>query len=492
MFYYIYAFIFKLTRQTKAGVGRYYIVIFCFMKTRSFVSTIVMLLIAIVPQVNAQSDRSGDYLRRPLPERWQYSPEVEAPLPGDDAWWKSFGDPVLDSLISMGVENNFNLDQAARRREIARLTMQQAKSAYYPTVQVAAGYERSRTAGVNANMFSLGADMSWEVDVFGKITENVKSKKASYRASKAEYVSAMVSMTAQIATYYVNLRVLQAQEAIAREHMESQASVVKIAETRHEAGLVSQLDVTQAKTVYYQTQATLPQLTVSMHETVNALAILLGVYPDAIAPMLAQPRPLPSYAQIVPVGVPMNLLRSRPDIISAEAQLAMYASEIGIARKDFLPTLTLNGSIGFRGDEVDNMFGRSGFYYTVAPTLSWTLFSGFERKYNVAQAREQMQIGIDNYNLTVMTAVSEVDNALAQYRAAVATIDADKNVFDQSSQSFSLSMDQYKSGLSALTPVVDAQLDWLTAANSMATAKGNAVIALIDLYKALGGSLVQP
>ncbi len=169
----------------------------------------------------------------------------------------------------------------------------------------------------------------------------------------------------------------------------------------------------------------------------------------------------------------------------------MYASEIGIAKKDFLPTLTLDGSIGFQSGEIDKMFGNRGFYYTIAPTLSWTVFSGFERKYNVAQAREQMQIGIDNYNLVVMTAVSEVDNAMAEYKASVATYEADKNVYDQSTKAFDLSMDQYKSGLAAFTPVVDAQIDWLTTANSMATAKGNAVIALIDLYKALGGSPVQ-
>lgn len=461
------------------------------MKAHTLVSTFVMLLAVAAPEINAQSTNQADYLRSPMPENWRYSQEVEAVLPSDDQWWKSFDDPVLDSLISMGIDNNFSLDQAARRREIARLTMQQAKSAYYPKLQASAGYERRRTAGVSSNGYSLGADMSWEIDVFGKITENVKAKKSAYKASKAEYVSAMVSMTAQIATYYVNFRVLQAQEAIAREHMESQTRVLNIAEKRHEAGLVSKLDVAQAKTVFYQTKATLPQLSVSMHETINAISILLGVYPEVIAPMLEKPQQLPSYQQIVPAGVPVNLLRRRPDIVSAEAQLAMYASEIGIAKKDFLPTLTLDGSIGFQSSDIDKMFGRQGFYYTIAPTLSWTVFSGFERKYAVAQAKEQMQIGIDNYNLVVMTAVSEVSNAMAQYQASVATYEADKSVYEQSMEAFELSMDQYKSGLSAFTPVVDAQMDWLTTANSMATAKGNAVIALIDLYKALGGSPVQ-
>lgn len=462
------------------------------MKTHILVSTIGMLLTLVAPDVLAQrADNAGDYLRSPMPASWDGGTEVEPVMPSDDRWWKSFDDTVLDTLISIGIDNNFSLDQAARRREMARLVMQQAKSAYFPTVQLSTGYERRRAAGAISNSYSLGADMSWEIDVFGKITENVKAKRASYKASRAEYVSAMVSMTAQIATYYVNFRVLQAQEAIAREHMESQTRVLNIAEKRHEAGLVSELDVAQAKTVFYQTKATLPQLTVSMHETVNALSILLGVYPETIAPMLQRPGSLPSYQQIVPAGVPANLLRRRPDVVAAEAEVAMYASEIGIAKKDYLPTLTLNGTIGFQSTELNKTFEKQGFYYSITPTLSWTLFSGFERKYAVAQAREQMQIGIDNYNLTVMTAVSEVDNAMAQYQASVATYNDDKNVYEQSMKAFDLSMDQYKSGLSAFTPVVDAQMNWLTTANSMATAKGNAVIALIDLYKALGGSPVQ-
>lgn len=461
------------------------------MKTSTLVSAIASLIIATAPGLSAQSDKNPAYLRNSMPEKWLYTPEVEPILPSDDQWWKSFDDPVLDSLIAMGIDNNFNLDQAARRREIARLTMQQARSAYYPTVQASAGYERRHAAGANTNSYSLGADLSWEIDVFGKIHQNVKAKKAAYNASRAEYLSAMVSMTAQIATYYINYRVLQAQEAIARDHMESQTIVLSKVETRHEVGLVSKLDVAQAKTVYYQTEATLPQLTVSMRETINSLAILLGVYPEAIEPMLSTPRPLPTYQQIIPSGVPLNLLRRRPDIVSAESDLAMYAAEVGIAKKDFLPTLTLDGTIGVQSGDINHLFERQGFYYSVAPTLSWTVFSGFERKYAVAQAKEQMQIGIDNYNLTVMTAVAEVNNAMAEYQAAIATYEADKKVYDQSNEAFDLSMEQYTSGLSAFTPVVDAQIDRLTTANSMITARGNAVIALIDLYKALGGSPVQ-
>ncbi len=457
-----------------------------------YVSTIA-LFISVMTGVTSAQSRGDDsrYLRQPLPERWSFTQEVSQTLPSDDPWWKSFGDSTLDSLIAMGIDNNYSVSEAVHRREIARLAIRQAQSAYYPTLGAAAGYTRSHAGRANTNNFSVGVDMSWEVDVFGKITSQVKAKKASYNASRAEYLATMVSVTADIATYYVNYRVLQNDIAVANEHIESQARVVKIAEARHEAGLVSKLDVAQAKTVYYSTQASLPGLQSQLSQTLNAIATLVGVYPADIEPMLNASTTLPPYQQIVPVDVPANLLRRRPDIAEAEANLAAYAAAIGVAKKDFLPTLTLNGSLGWGGDKVNGMFDSNHFSYSIAPKLSWTIFDGFSRKVAVAQAKEQMMTGIDAYNLAVMTAYTEVENAMTSYNAALESLRLNSEVFAQSRESFDLSMEQYKQGLSAFTNVVNAQIDWLNCANTLVSAHGDAVVALIDLYKALGGSPVE-
>lgn len=424
----------------------------------------------------------------PLPTRWVYQPECRQTLPDEDIWWRRFEDPLLDSLVRAASVNNFNLMEAMHRREVARLAVKQAQSGYWPTLSVAASYGRDRTQGVTTDTYSLGAQMNWEIDVFGKIGAAVKAKKAAYRASRADYTAAMVSMAADVATYYIDYRVLQAHVAIANEHLASQGKVVKIAEARHEAGLVSKLDVAQAKTVYLTTQATLPQLESSMRSTLTALATLLGVYPDSIAPVLEGGGPLPAHEMLIPAGVPADLLRRRPDIIAAEAQLAECAAEVGVAKKEFLPTLSLTGEIGTIAPEPGDMFTGRGFHYSVAPTLSWTVFDGLSRSYGVAQAREQMQSALDSYNLTVMTAVGEVDNAMASYRAALQTLDIDRQLLEQSREALSLSMDQYKQGLSAFTNVVDAQIDMLTAANAIVTARGEAIISLIDIYRSLGGS----
>ena len=454
------------------------------------VSALALLLAGATGVISAQ-DRSHDatHLRQPMPERWTFSQEVTQTLPSDDPWWKTFDDATLDSLISMGIDNNYNVSQALHRREIARLAIRQAQSGYYPTLGVSAGYTRSHSGReIDTNAFTAGATLNWEVDVFGRITSQVKSKRAAYNASRAEYVATMVSITSDIATYYINYLVLRNEIAVTREHIQSQKRVVEIAEARHEAGLVSKLDVAQAKTVLYSTQATLPALQAKATQTLNALATLLGVYASDIAPMIKDDAKLPSYQQILPVGIPANLLRRRPDIAEAEAQMAQDAAAIGIAKKDFLPVLSLSGSVGWGGDKVNGMFDSDHFTYSIAPTLSWTIFDGFSRKYALAQAKEQMMTSIDAYNLTVMTAYTEVENAMTSYNAAVESYDLDNAVFQQSHEAFELAMDQYKEGLAAFTNVVNAQIDWLNCANSLVEARGDALIALIDLYKALGGS----
>lgn len=452
-----------------------------------------------VPALHAQND-DQHMLKRDLPEQWIYTSDVDQTLPADDTWWKRFNDPLLDSLIAVGMENNFNVLTAIHRMDMAKAQIRGAEAAYYPTFNLNAGFTKSRNAGAvsgrnvpstNSSYFNLGASMQWQIDVFGKITAGVKNKKALYRASRADYAGTMISLAADIATYYFNLRIFQRQLLVTHEHLVSQDSVVAKVKARFEAGLVSKLDVAQALTVYYSTQATLPQLESSAEQAVNAIATLLGVYPEDIAPALTAPWVTPDYRHLVPAGVPANLLRRRPDIIAAESEVSAYAAQLGIAKKDFLPTLTLNGTIGVSAHNAGDLFKENSFGYTIAPTLTWTLFDGFARKSAVREAREQMKIGIESYNLTVMTAVQEVNNAMISYRSSLRAIDSYTNVIRQCAESFHLSVDLYTQGLTSFTNVVDAQINSLTYANTLISARGNAFISLINLYKSLGGSPVE-
>lgn len=449
--------------------------------------------------ISAQTTDSK-YLTDKMPDRWSYTSDIEQTLPNDDDWWKNFGDQLLDSLINEGIENNLDVRMAVRRVNMADYQVKQAMSAYYPTIGLDASYTNNRNAGAisgskipasTTSYFSLGASMNWEIDLFGKITSQIKSKKASRNVSKADYVGTMISIAANIATYYVNYRTFQEELYVTKEHLASQGKVVEIAKARFEAGLVSKLDVTQAETVYYSTEARIPQLETSSRESINALAILLGVYPDELMPRLSAKKPQPQFRHLVASGVPADLLRRRPDIIAAEYELAVYAAQAGIAKKDFLLTLSIQGSIGTAAHDAKNLFHGNSFEYRISPTLSWTLFEGFNRKYALAEAQEQMKIGIDNYNLIVLTAVNEVDNAMSSYFSALQTMDSNQKVLEQSNESFELSVNLYKQGLTPFTNVVDAQINSLTYANSLISARGQALVSLINLYKALGGSPIK-
>lgn len=454
-------------------------------------------LLSVSSGMAAATPEPGKYLADSLPARWSYTAEFSQTLPSEDSWWKAFEDPMLDSLISEGIERNYNVLMACHRMEIARQTLKQVSSQYYPALNLNAGWTKSRSSGAmttsatpasTLSYFSLGVDMNWQIDLFGKITAQARDKKALWQASRAQYVGTMVSIGSSIASCYMSLRVYQAERRVAMEHLESQKKVVEITEARHEAGLVSMLDVSQARTVYYSTEASLPPLESAIRAQINAIAVLMGKEPGELSDVLDRDgSELPEYHHLVPVGFPESLLRRRPDIVEAEYNLAARAAELGIAKKDFLPTLSLNGSIGTQALKGGDLFRENSWTYSIAPTLSWNLFDGFARRSAVVSAREMMEIGIEEYNMTVLTAVQEVDNAMAAYSNALKAIEITENVVKESQRSFDLSIDLYKQGLTPFTNVVDAQMNLLQYSDSRVTARGRALQALVDLYKALGG-----
>lgn len=451
---------------------------------------LIPLACAFIISLTAAAE-SPSALQRPLPESWQYAEALDQSLPSDDRWWAQFDDPVLDSLITMGENSNFDLAMAYRRMEAASRQMAIARAAYYPTVDLSAGYTRSREAEVNSNRWAALASASWQIDLFGKVTAGVRQKKALYRASRAEWVGSMVSMAGDIASTYVQLRVWQAELAVAREHCITQDSIAGLVKARFECGLGAKPQVDQALSLLYSTRASIPSLESSIRQAISTLALLTGRYPADIEGLLASHESFPDYRQLVATGVPSQLLRRRPDIVSAEYQLAAAAAAVGIAKKDFLPTLSLEGSVGVAAPKPGDMFTRSGFTYSIAPTLSWTLFDGFARRASVMAAREEMEAQIANYNYTVMNAYNEVDNAIIAYINYTRQIDEYTRARDAANEFLTLSLDLYTQGLSPYSDVATAQQNLLSYTNSLIVARGNALTSLITLYEALGGGFSE-
>lgn len=425
--------------------------------------------------------------------------DVEPPIV-EPTQWRNFGDPMLDSLIEVGLLRNYDVAMATRRIAIARNAVASARGGYFPVVSTDVGYTYGRESGrmagaigqaVKSSYYHGSVNISWEVDLFGRINAAVKSKKASLRVSRAERAGIKVSLEAEIASAYVRLRVKQAQYQVAERHAASQLKVLKIAEARHEAGLASMLDVDQARTVYYSTVANIPMLENAIHCDINAIAVLLGEVPDSLYSALSVPAPIPGYVQPVASGVPADLLRRRPDVMQAEEQIGVCAADLGIARKDYLPTLTINGSVGTAAHRAGDLFDGPAFTYSVTPTLSWTVFDGLQRRYNVASARESLKAAVDNYNLVVLTAFEEADNALSTYLADLHYIERLDRLVEAAADYDKRSIEQYKSGLTAFINVANAQLSYLSYRNTQIEARGQALAALIDLYRALGGGPID-
>ncbi len=443
------------------------------------------------------------YLRDSIPDQWdkvamlvQTTNSEQMSYDGDLQWWHNFNDSLLDSLITMGIERNYNVAIALKRSEMARSQMRQAQSGYYPTVSLSAGWQGEQVSGKNVapygsathtGFYTAGLSAQWEIDLFGRIHAKVKNKKAAYNATRAEYAGTMVSMSAQIASTYVQLRMYQAQKALANAHSANQATIVNIARARFETSLASKLDVAQALETYYSTTAQIPLLDSSIHAAINSLAVLTNTPFEQMNDLLSQVRPMPEYRLPVNIGVPAELLRRRPDIVEAEMQIEECAAALGISKKEYLPTLTLSGTIGTSAHNPGDLMTEQSVRYLVTPTLSWNLFDGFNRRYVMIEARQNMEAAIDSYNLAVLNALSETDNYVTDYGYTLRYVEALDRVIEQSNDELRLSVDRYKTSLSPMSDVVRAQLNTLTAENNLITAKGRALSSLISLYEALGG-----
>ena len=458
------------------------------------VRLVFYLLLCLPLAMNAQE--VGKYLERPLPDGWQEKDALfQQVLPVDDRWWKVFEDATLDSLIHLAMEQNPSVLMAINRIDQAKAQWRISQSEFYPSLTFNGGWNRQQTSGnlgtgspqAWTGYYSASVQMSWQLDVFGAIRQKAKAQKELYAASKEEYNATMVSLCAEVASAYFNLREMQQEVDVLQRNAASQEAVVGITETRYKTGLVSKLDVAQAKSVYYSTLASIPVAEASVIQYINTLAVLLGLYPQDVTEALNVPRPLPDYMEPVGVGVPGQLLLRRPDVRSAERQVNAQAALLGVSKRDWLPEFFLNGSFGYASHDVNDMGRQGSMTWSIAPSMTWNIFNGGRNVQEERLQRAQLDESINQFNNTVLTAVQEVDNAMSAYRNSIKQIVACREMLYQGKEAFSLSLDLYKQGLTPFQNVLDAQRSLLTYENSLVKAKGYSLVCLVQMYQALGG-----
>ena len=458
------------------------------------VRLVFYLLLCLPLAMNAQE--AEKYLERPLPDGWQEKDMLfQQVLPVDDQWWKVFEDTTLDSLINLAMEQNPSVLMAINRIDQAKAQWRISQSDFYPSLTFNGGWTRQQTSGnlgtgspqAWTGYYSASVQMSWQLDVFGVIRQKAKAQKELYAASKEEYNATMVSLCAEVASAYFNLREVQQELDVLRRNAVSQEAVVKITESRYKTGLVSKLDVAQAKSVYYSTLASIPTTEANVIQYLNTLAVLLGLYPQDVTDALSDTKPLPDYMEPVGVGVPGELLLRRPDVRGAERQVNAQAALLGASKRDWLPEFFLNGSFGYASDDLKDVGKKGSMTWSIAPSMTWNLFNGGRNLQEERLQRAQLDESINQFNQTVLTAVQEVDNAMSAYKNSIKQIVACKEMLYQGKEAFDLSLDLYKQGLTPFQNVLDAQRSMLTYENTLVKAKGYSLVCLVQMYQALGG-----
>ena len=435
-----------------------------------------------------------------IPEKWQIDTIYLTNDITDYDWWTRFEDPTLDSLIMVALNNNHNLQSIEATLEKSRLLYQQSKSAFYPSLSLDAQYDLSETSlnyyeETSSDQYrtngylNAGLNASWEIDVFGKNRNIVRSNKKSYLATEASYQDAILNLCAQVATVYFNLRSYQQQLIVANQNIASEKNILDITIARYESGLGTQLDVSQAKSVYYNTLATIPRLDAYITQCVNNLAILLGTYPSNLKDSFNDISELPSIRHIVNVGIPADVIRNRPDVRQAELNIEAQAASIGATKADFYPKFKITGSFGYLSHDLEKFFNNESMMFQLTPSISWNLFSGMEVRKSVQMAEISLDESIDNYNNVILNAIQEVETEMSNYANALKTIEMGQQVVEQGNKTLELSIDLYKRGLGTFTNVLDAQRTVLSDQNYLVNAWNSALLALVRLYTALGGSL---
>lgn len=418
---------------------------------------------------------------------------LEQQLPTDDRWWQMFGDTTLTVLIEKAILNNYDLQNAIQNIEIARSRVRTQQGAFYPTVNASVQYSPEKSSrGIDyierySRVGQAGINLSWEIDVFGRIRKSVQAQKEYFLASIEDYRGTMVSLAAEVATAYIQLRTYQQQLEVTRHNISSQEEILQINETKFQVGLASQLDVAQSKGLLLQTKATVPGLEASIYSQANSLSVLTGEYSDSLQQALLQIRNLPPDAGFWVKGIPAELVRRRPDIRSAERTVDALAAAVGASRADWWPKFYLTGAIGYGNDYFKKFFKKENLTWQISPSIQWTIFSGRQIVEATRLARLQLDEGINRFNQTMLTALQEVDDAIYSYNKSLQQLEAAQQALEQIRLTLQYAVDLYQKGLADYQSVLDSQRNVFNYENTLVQAESEALLYMIQLYRALGG-----
>lgn len=435
------------------------------------------------------------------PDSWHQLPatgvRIESPdAPSLAAWWTTLNDPQLNELIERALAENKTVKQAYARVVQARAQRAIAASGFWPGIDASTGATRSESeSNLNASgevvstvgeSYNAGLTTRWELDLFGGQRRSYEAANAQLAATEADLRDVLVVLLGDVALSYVGVRTAQSRLDFAERNLESQREAVDITRWRADAGLTTVLDVEQANTNYQQTRAQIPSLQSSLVQNMNRLAVLTGQPPGALEASLQPRKAIPVAPVDIVAGVPADVLRRRPDIRSAERQLAAQTAQVGVATAALYPSLSLNGSISWTslsaGDLLDGMRSeRTGL------TLSLPIFNAGALRQSIKVQNALVTQALASYEATVLGAYEEVENALDSWSSEQRRHEALIQAVESARRAADLALVQYNSGLVDFQTVLTADRQLISLEDSLAISDGEMTSTLIRLYKALGG-----
>ena len=415
------------------------------------------------------------------------------------SWWRSFDDPVLMDLVTESVTNNLTFRMACERLEASRWQLQGAYAAFLPKVSFGANAtqmekgpntssmaETGRT--LHRDLFAGGFDATWEIDIFGGSRRSTEMAWAEYEAAGWTLEDAYVSLTAEVAREYIQLRTTQQRLAVARTNLVLQTETYDIVKSRLDSGIGDQLAVSQSKYIVDQTRASIPPLLAQEEALKNALAILAGDMPGTRHASLAE---CPDRTWLVAPSrletLPLDLIRGRPDVRVAERKFAAQVAAVGVAESMWYPKLYINGSLGLESLKASKLVDRDSVYGSIGPSVSWPIFQGGNVYANIKAEEARMNEAFLNYELTLEKAYGEVRDAYAAYTQEYHRYMALEGAVAAANDAVAISKDLFRTGLRDFTAVIDAQRSLLTLQEARVISRGQIAEHMIALYKALGG-----
>jgi NodT family efflux transporter outer membrane factor (OMF) lipoprotein len=411
------------------------------------------------------------------------------------AWWTTLNDPELSSLIERTVAGNLDLKKARSRVRESRARRGKAKAALFPTfdaVGSAAWTESSKDTGTNktsetSDLYTASFDAGWEIDIFGGVRRSVEAADADIGASQEDLHDVLVSLLAEVAVNYIDLRTFQSRLTIAEGNLESQNETYQLTVWRYQAGLSDELSVQQARYNLENTRSQLPTLRTGKEAALNRIAVLLGEQPGKVHSLLEQQVSIPVIPLKLAIGVPADVLRNRPDVRKAERELAAQSARIGVATADLYPKLTLSGSIGIETLKVSTSPTSQTWSSSFGPGITWAIFKAGAIRQNIEVQSALHEQALINYEATILSALENVENALVAYAEEQGRRDALSAAEEAAQKAVELAKYKYQSGLTDFNNVLEAQRSLLTFQDQLAQSNGTVTSNLVRLYKALGG-----